>query len=142
MNVAALKKEIRIRDGKKCLDCGMTSDEHVGFFGRELHVHRLNPGAVYQRRGCVTLCRCCHQRRHGTHSFIVEAVVARMPKTDRPSPTLKIEAFVSREIIELIETMRDVLPAHHGHARKLNKGEVITYAIRRLALDEVVEDFC
>src|SRR5262245_52577978 len=59
----AIKDNVRIRDGFKCRDCGMTQDEHLEKFGRILDVHRVLPGIVYREESCVTLCRDCHGKK-------------------------------------------------------------------------------
>lgn len=64
MSVIDLKDRVRERDGRKCVDCGMTNDEHVEKTGRILDVHRLEPGAEYTEEGTVTVCRSCHDKRH------------------------------------------------------------------------------
>jgi hypothetical protein len=60
VNDLEIKDAVRARDGHKCRDCGMTSEEHVAKYGRELDVHRLLPGSVYEVDWAVTLCRACH----------------------------------------------------------------------------------
>ena len=63
MTVVDIKAKVRERDGK-CVDCGITSDEHRRFCGEELSVHRLIPGSAYSVGGCETVCRACHNHRH------------------------------------------------------------------------------
>jgi hypothetical protein len=70
MNVAAIKADVRRRDGHCCTQCGMTNAEHrLRYRGRSLDVHRVIPGSLYTVEGCVTLCRRCHgpqpRRRRG-----------------------------------------------------------------------------
>lgn len=59
-----IKDEARERDGYKCVDCGMSREDHVGTYGRNLDVHRLLPGSEYTIDGCVTVCFKCHRARH------------------------------------------------------------------------------
>lgn len=64
MSELALKAEVRERDGSKCCDCGMTTEEHFEKYDQKLHVHRNVPGSVYSADGCDTVCKRCHGRRH------------------------------------------------------------------------------
>ncbi len=43
-----------------CTECGMTNRDHKAKHGRQLEVHRIEPGSAYSVSGCVTLCRSCH----------------------------------------------------------------------------------
>jgi hypothetical protein len=58
-----VKSAVRQRDGHKCRDCGMTSEDHIEKNGRDLDVHRLLPGWDYSLYWCVTLCRSCHAKK-------------------------------------------------------------------------------
>jgi hypothetical protein len=58
-----IKEAVRVRDGHKCLDCGMTAEEHKEKFDTKLHVHRLVPGMTYTPGWCVTLCQTCHGKK-------------------------------------------------------------------------------
>jgi hypothetical protein len=71
MNEATVKALVRHRDGR-CVECGMTNEEHVAKFGRQLDVHRIVPGSKYTLEGCVTLCRPCHgpQPRRSRNSIL------------------------------------------------------------------------
>lgn len=60
MNVVALKRAVRERDGFRCVECGMTNEEHLAKSGTSLQVHRLVPRSRYTLEGCVTLCHKCH----------------------------------------------------------------------------------
>jgi DNA-binding XRE family transcriptional regulator len=60
IEVGAVKRAVRERDGHACTQCGMTDDEHRDQFGRGLEIHRLTPGSIYTVEGCVTLCQPCH----------------------------------------------------------------------------------
>ncbi len=65
MNEFNVKNAVRNRDGRKCVDCGMTEKEHRKKTGRTLDVHRLVPDSVYAVDGCIALCMVCHKARHG-----------------------------------------------------------------------------
>lgn len=60
MNVLALKHAVRERDGFRCTSCGLTNDEHVARYGKQLHVHRRVPRSRYSIPGCFTVCNLCH----------------------------------------------------------------------------------
>lgn len=55
-----IKDAVRKRDGCRCRGCGMSADEHLATYSRQLDVHRTVPGSPYSIDGCVTLCRKCH----------------------------------------------------------------------------------
>ena len=63
------KRQVRTRDGHKCVDCGMTQAEHKDRHGQKLHVHHLrkardvdDPEERNAPENLVTLCRDCHHR--------------------------------------------------------------------------------
>jgi hypothetical protein len=56
-----IKAAVRARDGR-CTECGMSNEEHVSLCGKQLHVHRVQPGSPYSLEGCVSLCKNCHAR--------------------------------------------------------------------------------
>lgn len=55
-----VKAAVRRRDGFCCVQCGMTNDEHIRKYSRQLEVHRKTPGSIYVADDCVTLCKTCH----------------------------------------------------------------------------------
>ena len=56
------KKQIRKRDGEKCLECGMTKERHEG----NLHVHHINYiKEDLSENNLITLCKFCHGSKHG-----------------------------------------------------------------------------
>jgi hypothetical protein len=58
-----IKALARHRDGYQCVDCGMTAEDHIERFGRNLDVHRIVPGSAYTLLGVQTLCRTCHEKK-------------------------------------------------------------------------------
>jgi transposase len=64
------KETVRERDGRQCVDCGMSDNEHRDAYGCTLHVHHIipartasNPAVYNARRNLVTLCASCHEHR-------------------------------------------------------------------------------
>ncbi len=51
---------VRHRDGYRCVECGMTAQEHKKKYRRTLDVHRVTPGSPYTVDGCIALCKKCH----------------------------------------------------------------------------------
>lgn len=74
MTEAQIKQAVRERDGFKCVECGMTQEQHYEKYGRDLEVHRDPPGAPYSIDICVTMCRVCHgpmpRRRHHSRPYV------------------------------------------------------------------------
>lgn len=58
-----IKALVRARDDYRCTDCGMSAEEHVRLYRRNLDVHRLVPNSKYTVEGCVTLCKPCHKTK-------------------------------------------------------------------------------
>lgn len=63
-----VKELVRLRDGYKCVHCGMTNEQHSNYYGRNLDVHRRERGSAYTLDGCETVCRQCHAKQH-SHDF-------------------------------------------------------------------------
>ena len=60
LSAVKVKRLVRKRDGYRCTECGMTTQEHLERYDRLLDVHRIVPGSPYTVEGCVALCRGCH----------------------------------------------------------------------------------
>jgi hypothetical protein len=60
LSAVEIKAIVRHRDGYRCTECGMTAEQHKGRYGKNLDVHRVEPGSPYTVHGCQTLCRSCH----------------------------------------------------------------------------------
>jgi len=58
-SVLDIKAAVRARDGR-CVHCGVTNEQHLAQYGRQLDVHRVTPGSVYTVEGTVAVCRACH----------------------------------------------------------------------------------
>jgi 5-methylcytosine-specific restriction endonuclease McrA len=63
-----LKKVVLERDNYTCQSCGMTNEEHISLFDRELTVHHLDGKGRYSKEknnhidNLQTLCLRCHGR--------------------------------------------------------------------------------
>jgi len=62
LSVAEIKALVRYRDGYRCVECSLSAREHVRLTKKTLEVHRVVPGSRYTVKGCVTLCRKCHDK--------------------------------------------------------------------------------
>jgi cytochrome c553 len=96
MRVIDLKKAVRARDGFRCAQCGLTNDEHRQRTGKQLEVHRLEPGSLYTMEGCVTLCRQCHGPQ---------------PRRKRGQPDLahpgKMQAWIDADVFDALDDYTD-----------------------------------
>lgn len=54
-----LRDEVQREDGNCCRDCGATTGLDVH------HIIPLGRGGKTVKRNLITLCRACHERRHG-----------------------------------------------------------------------------
>lgn len=54
------------RDGYRCVDCGMTNDEHLERWGQRLHLDHVKPlsrGHALTRFNAALRCRSCNSRK-------------------------------------------------------------------------------
>jgi hypothetical protein len=121
-----IKEQVRKRDGYKCRDCGMTSEESLEVYGKELDVHRLIPGSSYGPPWCVTLCRKCH---------------AKKPKKTAEAIWCKdLRCFFfnmyEHEDAKLYEALRN-----HAVGRDMSPGDVILEAIRKYFEKQLEHDW-
>lgn len=57
-------REIAIlRDGEKCVECGMTRKEHIAKWGKDLHVNHKDHTKVNSLENLETLCIRCHAKK-------------------------------------------------------------------------------
>ena len=113
--IIRVKVAVRERDGYCCTLCGMTNDESISQFGKQLDVHRNIPGSYYTIGGCITVCRTCH------------GPLPRSPKGTGPS-----RGLCPREVFQLSWELRDALDAYRFSLQvPLSKSEII-----RIALEE------
>jgi len=64
---AKRRREVRSRDGNKCVRCGMPQEEHQNEYDQKLHVHHIKPARQFddaEERNAMdnltTLCKTCH----------------------------------------------------------------------------------
>jgi len=64
---AKRRREVRSRDGNKCVRCGMSQEEHQNEYDQKLHVHHIKPARQFddaEERNAMdnltTLCKTCH----------------------------------------------------------------------------------
>lgn len=67
------------RDGEKCVNCGMTREEHKAKFGRDITVDHEDGNGRYSETAnndianLQTLCLPCHGRKDGQRASVVKA---------------------------------------------------------------------
>lgn len=60
------RNEVLLRDGYKCVKCGMSNEEHISMFNRELTIHHIDgKGRGVKEKNnelenLITLCLRCH----------------------------------------------------------------------------------
>lgn len=64
-----IAEKARSRDGHKCAECGMTSEQHIARWSQKLEVHHKVPFheftdhvAANKMSNLVTLCKVCHMK--------------------------------------------------------------------------------
>lgn len=83
-----IKRQVRQRDGMKCVECGMTERVHrEKYSGRNLHVHRIVADGAYSLENCETLCQGCHAKHrrqiNGTFKSLNPDVIILSVELDR-----------------------------------------------------------
>lgn len=59
-----LREQILNRDSRKCIQCGMTEDEHISRWGRPITIdHKDRDRRNNARENLQTLCLSCHGRK-------------------------------------------------------------------------------
>jgi hypothetical protein len=112
-----IKAAARERDGYRCTTCGMTNQQHRDRYGRQLHVHRKEPGSLYSLRGCVTVCEDCHKP---------------LPKREPGQPDLtgrgtRFDLAVSPDWLDLLDRARGA----RGLSRASYVRQAVQLAVRR-----------
>jgi hypothetical protein len=65
-NWSVTREQTRIIHNNQCADCGMTNDEHLGEYGKDLHVHHKVPYRLTQDNSpnnLEPLCIPCHIKK-------------------------------------------------------------------------------
>ena len=60
----ALTKEVKKRDGHKCLFCGKPESSKEGVYHDVHHIKELSKGGTNAKANLATTCKVCHKRRH------------------------------------------------------------------------------
>lgn len=93
--IDTVKKTVRLRDGHRCVKCRMTSTEHIEWCGRELDVHRVNPGSLYKEELCITVCKKCHGKEARRAKGVVDLA--------RPGKFVELPRDVAEELKAMAE---------------------------------------
>lgn len=114
----AVKEAVRKRDSHRCVDCGLTDEQHQRKYGRNLDVHRLLPGCVYSLEHCVTLCKSCHAARH------VAGIDTTGLEYERQNPR------PPRAVFHIPQELRDALTAYRDSLRlRPSESEILRTAL-------------
>ncbi len=117
MNVTQIKAAVRERDGRRCVECGMSDVEHFSLYGNNLQVHRVVPGSEYSLApgACQTLCIPCHgpkpRSRFGVDS---SGRVKRKIDPELLASVLLLSAAIDVDLTMLTETALRLLLNHMG----------------------------
>lgn len=66
-----LTDKVYERDNWTCQECGMTQEQHIIIFNRQLTIHHIDGNGVYSKKqnndieNLITLCLRCHGKKHG-----------------------------------------------------------------------------
>jgi hypothetical protein len=85
-----IKILVRERDGYRCVECGMTAEDHVEKFGKTLSVHRLIPGSEYTVEGCKTYCLPCHTEEHRRLAAMGVRSIGQRERVRKPARPTKL----------------------------------------------------
>lgn len=70
-----LREEVLKRDGYKCIECGMTAEEHLKKWNRPITIHHKNKNHKDNRlENMETLCLSCHGRKDISPKLIQQQV--------------------------------------------------------------------
>src|SRR5262249_18718382 len=76
-NWTTIKLEIKKRDAFRCLDCGMTEEEHVALTGQPLSVDHVIPYRISHDNSphnLRTLCGFCHGKKTPLDVILMQQV--------------------------------------------------------------------
>lgn len=132
MTELEVKSAVRARDGYRCMDCGLSEDDHVEQTGRALDVHRLIPGSIYRPDICVTLCRSCHGKKPRT---VAELWFNNVPESSGVFFVPWNAAFgPERDLYLAIKSMADL--------RGIRPEEIVNQAVHCYLRDHAGSDYC
>lgn len=95
IEINSIKNVVRFRDGERCTMCGLSNDAHLAASGKQLEVHRIDPGQPYAIDSCVTLCRACHGPQ-AKESGLVKGVWVDRSNSKHPMAAMRQQRGLSR----------------------------------------------
>lgn len=129
VSVPQVKTAVRARDGFACTKCGRSNVEHKATTGRQLEVHRVQPGTPYTVEQCVTLCHSCHTSEPKSPIGSADMACGEPTVRFRLSPELhsRVEATAARlglSFSSLLRLMiREHLPEYEDRAEAIRRRE-------------------